>query len=457
MISTPAITNSLTDPSLGFPVNDWQTTRPTERISAIKRRLLETQRVVDVERARYATESYQGTEGEPMIIRRAKMLLHLVRSMSITIYPDEIIVGNRSLLPRMGIIAPEGAVDWIDKELGILSSRPQDRFNIQPEHIRELREKIFPYWQGKTLEDIVASRVPEDVRRVVKGKAFSLNQTDHAQGHILPDAEAWLQLGIGGLREQVLAAQRLSNVQTPAQAAFYEAALIVLQAASEFMDRYATLAWDKAESFADETRRRELQKISEVCEWLSEYPARDFREALQTVWFLFVVLQIESNASSFSPGRFDQYILPYLEHDLASGRLTLADAQELLEHMWLKFSEVVLLRSSSSARYFAGFPIGFNIVLGGQLSDGRDATNILSYMCLRAQADLGLTQPNLSVRVHEYSPEDFLRTAAFVIGKGAVDAAFLVAASREVGMTVKEFPDRDSAEQWLQDENQDNE
>jgi formate C-acetyltransferase len=112
-------------------------------------------------------------------------------------------------------------------------------------------------------------------------------------------------------------------------------------------------------------------------------------------------------------------MLPYLTHDLEHGRLTLAQAQELLEQLWLKFNEIVLLRSSKSARYFAGFPIGFNLVLGGQLADGRDATNVLSYMCLRAQADLGLTQPNLSIRVHANSPDDFLETAAYVISRGS--------------------------------------
>ena len=114
--------------------------------------------------------------------------------MSITIHPDEVIVGNRSLLPRMGVIAPEGAVDWVDKELDNLPTRPQDPFNVAPEVIEELRTAIFPYWRGKTLEDTVAQRVPEDVRRAVTGKAFSLNQTDHAQGHILPDVEGWLRL-----------------------------------------------------------------------------------------------------------------------------------------------------------------------------------------------------------------------------------------------------------------------
>ncbi len=404
--------------SASFPQAEWTTTRPTARVAAIKQRLLNEPRYLDVERARYTTEAYRATEGQPMALRRAQMLLHLVRQQSITIQPGELIVGNRSLLPRMGVIAPEGAVDWIDKELDILPTRPQDRFNTTPAVIRELREEIFPYWRGRTLEDTVAQRLPDDVRVAVKGRTFSLNQTDHAQGHILPDVEAWLQLGIGGLRAQVLAA-REQWVGDSDREIFYDAALIALQAAQEFMLRYADLATELARDNDDLARTRELERIAANCRWLAEHPARDFHEALQAVWFLFVLLQIESNASSFSPGRFDQYMLPYLEADLASGKLSQAAAQELLECLWLKFNEIVLLRSSHSARYFAGFPIGFNIALGGQLADGSDATNRLSFMCLRAQADLGMTQPNLSIRIHAHSPDDFLRAAAFVIGKGS--------------------------------------
>jgi formate C-acetyltransferase len=405
--------------STGFPQAKWTTTRPTARVAAIKQRLLNEPRYLDVERARYTTEAYRATEGQPMALRRGQMLLHLVRRQSITIQPGELIVGNRSLLPRMGVIAPEGAVEWIDKELDILPTRPQDRFNTAPEVIRELREEIFPYWRGRTLEDAVAQRVPDDVRVAVKGRAFSLNQTDHAQGHILPDVEAWLRLGVGGLRAQVLAARAQPGMQDAAHQLFYDAALIALQAAQEFMLCYADLATELAKDSDDSSRMSELERVAANCRWLAEHPARDFHEALQAVWFLFVLLQIESNASSFSPGRFDQYMLPYLEADLASGRLTLAGAQELLECLWLKFNEIVLLRSSHSARYFAGFPIGFNIALGGQRADGRDAANLLSFMCLRAQADLGMTQPNLSIRIHAHSPDDFLRAAAFVIGQGS--------------------------------------
>ncbi len=405
--------------TVGFPREVWETSGPTERAARIKNRLLENERQIDVERACYATESYRATEGEPMIIRRAKMLLYLVRHMSITIHADEMIVGNRSLLPRMGVIAPEGAVDWIDKELEILPTRPQDRFNITAAQIRDLREDIFPYWRGQTLEDTVAARVPEDVMVAVTGKAFSLNQTDHAQGHILPDVETWLRLGIVGLRDKVTAARKRPEVQNKAQQHYYQASLISLQAATEFITRYADLAWEQAEITDNAVRRRELRQISEICRHLAEQPARTFHEALQATWLLFVLLQIESNASSFSPGRFDQYMLPYLQQDLQSGQLTLDEAQELLEYLWLKFNEIVLLRSSSSARYFAGFPIGFNLLVGGQLADGADATNLLSYMCLRAQADLGLTQPNLSLRIHQNSPAEFLQAASYIISKGS--------------------------------------
>ena len=415
----PLLSDLKSNPALAFAPEEWKSTRPGERVARIRQRLLDSEREIDLVRARLTTEIYRETEGEPQPVRRAKMLLHLVRHMPISIHPNEVIVGNRSLLPRMGVIAPEGAVNWVDKELDILPTRPQDRFNISPEEVRELREEIFPYWQGKTLDDIVEASLPEEIKAAIRGKVFSLNQTDHAQGHILPDVPGWLWLGIAGLRGRVETAWRGREARTPDKGVFYQAALIALQAAREFVQRFAHLADDLRRAEPDPTRRQELSRISGACAWLAENPARDFREALQAVWFLFVLLQIESNASSFSPGRFDQYMLPYLERDLEAGRMSLTEAQEQLEYLWLKFNEIVLLRSSSSARYFAGFPIGFNITTGGKLPDGRDATNFLTFMCLRAQAGLGLTQPNLSLRIHENSPQDFLETAAFVISLGS--------------------------------------
>ena len=317
-------------PTDGFPRSTWRTTHASERHQAIKRRLLENERQIDVERARYATQSYQATEGEPMPIRRATMLLHLARSLQISVDEGELIVGNRSLLPRMGVIAPEGAVAWVDRELETLPTRPQDRFQITPAQIEELRQEVFPYWRGRTLEETVASRVPPHIMRAVRGRAFSLNQTDHAQGHILPDVEKWLRLGVNGLAAEVQAARRQPAMQSPEKQIFYDAAAIALDAVQTLINRYADLAAMLAENEREPVRAAELTQIAANCRHLAHDAPENFYQALQAVWFLFVILQIESNASSFSPGRFDQYMLPYLLTDLESGRLSLAQAQELL-------------------------------------------------------------------------------------------------------------------------------
>ena len=395
--------------------------RPTERVAGIKEYILGTRRKLYIELARLETLSSKRTEGEPTIVRRAKAFRDIVRGMTISIHPGELIVGNRSPLPRMGVVTPSAAVAWIDKELDTLATRPQDPFDVDLEDIRELREEVFPYWRGHTLEDQAAAVIPPDVKEAMDAKVFQLNQTDHAQGHILPNVEEWLHQGPKGLltcAEAARAEAAHKGGLSVEKAEFYEAAEICLAAACDFMLRYAALASDLARGESSPERARELQRIADNSRQLASGPPRDFWEALQSVAFLFVLLQIESNASSLSPGRFDQYTIPYLRRDLQAERLTLPEAQELLECLWLKFNEMVLLRSAASARYFAGFPIGFNLIVGGQDADGQDATNAVSFMCLEAQADVQMPQPNFSVRLHKNTPDDFLRAVARVISLG---------------------------------------
>jgi pyruvate formate-lyase/glycerol dehydratase family glycyl radical enzyme len=400
-----------------YTEEDWERYIPNEALLERRDRILSEKRKIDIERARITTQSYRENETDPLPIRRAKMLLALCEKMAISISREELIVGGRSLYPRMGVIAPEGAVHWVDKELDGLSTRPQDKFEIQAAEIKELREKIFPYWNGKTLEDTVNKKLPLRIKQALESKAFILNQRDHAQGHILPDVESWLELGITGIAAKIK--RNAKSPQSEDELIFTESVSIALEAAQILISRYGHLAKELMSKETDKNRAKELNVIFEQCEHLVSFPARNFSEALQSLWFLFVLLQIESNASSFSPGRIDQYLLPYLKIDLDNQILNIEEAQLLLEHLWLKFNTVVLLRSSNSAKYFAGFPIGFNIVVGGQLEDGSDATNILSYMCLKAQVDVGLTQPNLSIRIHQNSPQEFLKKAIVVISKGS--------------------------------------
>lgn len=385
------------------------------RIEKLKNRLFEKPRRVYLERALLYKESYEKTEGEPTIIRRAKALENILSKMEITIYDGELIVGGRSPEPRMGVVSPEMDVEWFYEELDTISTRPQDRFEITEQDKLIFKNELYPYWKGKTLKDRVSELLPERVARELPRKIFKLNQTDKGQGHIIPGYEKVLRVGLGGLAEEV--ENKLTAVVGDSSD-FYRAALIVLKAAQKFILRYAELALQLAEKAPSPERRRELEEISRICRKISTEPPETFHEALQLFWLLNVVFQCESNASSISPGRFDQYMYPFYERDIRSGRLNREQALELLECLWIKFNEVVAIRSAESARHFAGFPIGYNIVLGGVDERGRDATNELSYLCLKATEEVRLPQPNIGIRIHSKSPHEFLKRAAEVIRIG---------------------------------------
>ncbi len=383
----------------------------SERVRRLKEEMFTEERFASVEQARIVTEVYKRNPERPRNLLRAEALHEALTRIAIRITPGELIVGNRTTGVRGGVIFPESGMSWVANEIETLPTRAQDKFNVRPEDIEEFRNDLFPFWQGKTLEDILEERIGAEMKAI--GKVAKINQTDHAQGHICPDTPRWLRYGPAGLK--ALACEH--KAAHPENAAFYEGVEIALDGASRFMMRYANLAREMAKSDAENAV--DLHEVARICEKLAEHPPESYHEALQSCWFLFVILQMESNASSFSPGRMDQYLLPYYLKDRASGVLTNERALELTECLFLKFNQIVYLRSSGSAQYFAGFPIGFNVALGGQLADGSDATNELSYLFLNAQEHLLLPQPNLSARVHAGSPEPFLTRCAEIIGKGS--------------------------------------
>lgn len=381
------------------------------RIASLKEQMLSEPRYASIEQAKLITESYQAHEGEPRMLQRAYSLAAALEGMEIRIEPEELIVGNRTAGVRAGVVFPESGSAWVDREFETLPTRPQDTFNVREEDIRYFREVIKPYWAGKSLEDVLKAEHGEEFAAI--GKVAKINQTDHAQGHICPDCRAWLKKGPAGLKAE--AESRMESA-TGEQKIFYQGVSIVMQASSDFMRRYAALAREMARS--DEKNRETLLRVAENCGALAERPAQSFHEALQSTWFLFVILQMESNASSFSPGRLDRILEPYYNASVQAG-MSEDDALELIECLWLKFNQIVYMRSAGSAKYFAGFPIGFNIAVGGQDREGNDVSNRLSFLFLQAQEDLGLPQPNLSVRLHEGTKDDLLKKAVKVVSKGS--------------------------------------
>lgn len=384
----------------------------TSRTERLKAALFASPREISLERALLYTESHRSTEGELTLVRRAKATAYIMDNVEIALREDELIAGNRTVKPRAGIISPEMDPYWLLKELDAFSTRPQDRFTISGEDKQIYRGQLFPYWESRSMKDFINSQMPEEVTAATRTQIFSINQTDKGQGHIIIDYPRLLNSGLDNLVAELVQL----NEQAPDNA-FYQAALILLKAAQRHILRYAALAEEMAESCQDDTRKQELVRIAHISRHISGNKPQDFYQACQLFWYMNIILQYESNASSLSLGRFDQYMLPFYQHSLSHGESP-AFLKELLESLWVKCNDIVLLRSASSARYFAGFPTGYTILLGGLTETGRSAVNVLSFLCLDAYQNVCLPQPNLGVRVNELIDRPFLLKTAETIRMG---------------------------------------
>lgn len=383
-----------------------------QRIQNLKEKMLSQPRYVSIEQALIITKTYQENEQDSKQVKRAKALYNALTQIEIGVEPDELIVGNRTKGVRYGVVFPESGISWVDREFETIPTRPQDKFLVHQEDIKTFREQIVPYWKGKSLEDIVRDRAGDEISAI--SSVVKINQTDHAQGHICPNVKEWLETGPQGYIDQ--AKSKLGSC-TPQQKEFYECVILVMQGVQKFMKRYEDLLKETAKAYPDHAQ--DLMQVASICHNLQTQPTHTFHEALQSLWFLMVVLHMESNASSFSPGRLDQILYPYYQKDIDDLTLTKEDALELIECLWLKFNEIVYLRNKNSAKYFAGFPIGFNVAIGGQDQEGKDYCNDLSHLFLDAQEDVGLPQPNLSVRLHEHTNDALLCHAVRCVSKGS--------------------------------------
>ena len=383
----------------------------TNRTQRLKDALFASPREISLERALLYTASHQQTEGEPVITRRAKATAYILDHVNIAIRDEELIAGNRTVKPRAGIMSPEMDPYWLLKELDQFATRPQDRFEISDEDKQTYRDVLYPYWENRSMKDFINSQMTDEVKIAVGTQIFSVNQTDKGQGHIIIDYPRLLNNGLGALVEEL----REHCARDPHNT-FYAAALILLEASQRHIMRYALLA-EKLAASSDALRREELLKIAGISRHNAQHKPQTFWQACQLFWYMNVILQYESNASSLSIGRFDQYMLPFYQASLSQGEEP-AFLKEILESLWVKCNDVVLLRSTSSARYFAGFPTGYTALLGGLTENGRSAVNMLSFLCLDAYQSVQLPQPNLGVRVNELIDRPFLLKTAETIRLG---------------------------------------
>ncbi|SJZ35904.1 formate C-acetyltransferase [Pilibacter termitis] len=376
-------------------------TNGNERIQLMKENLFKKKRQISLERAILYTESYKETEGLPVILRRAMAVAHILDNVKITIRTGELLVGNRTIRARSGILSPEMDPYWIVKEIDTIESRPQDQFEFTEADKKVYMEELYPYWAGKSMKDFITAQITDELKKALQDEVFKLNQTDKGQGHIIMDFPEILSRGV---QYYVDLLGKLSSEQPEND--FYKAGEMIFLAMQRHFLRYATLAEEMAKN--EETlRANELLRMAEMCRKLSQDKPESFYEALQLLWMTSIVGQYESNASSLSLGRMDQYLYPFYQQSLENGESE-EFLYEVLGDFYVKTNDVVLLRSESSAKCFAGFPTGYTVVLGGLDEYGHSSVNPLSYVMLELYHEILLPQPNLSVRMNELIPRKFL-------------------------------------------------
>jgi formate C-acetyltransferase len=398
----------------------------TPRIKLLREELMRTDAEVFADRARLVTQSYLETIGQPAVIRRAKSLDRVLRNMRLYIREGELIVGNLAEKPFGAPVFPEYDVAFLLNELDELENRVADRFILSQENMAALRD-ILPSWQGNTIKDQAWQIFTEQEKEAAKDLIIILTAAGSGVGHMIVDYGLVLQKGILWIKKEAedqlrsIVWQDLADFQ---KASYYQALHIVCDAVLAYAERFAEKADDLALQTSDPLRKGELEKIAHNCRKVPAYPADSFWEAIQSFWFVHVLLQIESNGHSVSPGRFDQYLYPYYAADLSRKTINLDQIDELLCNVWLKFNEINKIRDRVSSIAFAGYPMYQNMILGGVDRDGHDAVNRLSYHCMDVTERIGMPQPSLSVRWHTGCEDKFLIRACEVTAYGMGMPAF---------------------------------
>lgn len=398
------------------------------RVKQIKDSLISNPPGICSERVRYYTQAYQDFKQYPPIIKRAKALKSYLEHKTIYLGENDLIPGIGASHPRWASVFPEYSWKWVYDELDRFEDRRYDKFTISSETREELRE-LLPWWDGESLLDRIETRQPDFVKEASKiGVTSWTGQATSGEGHIIVDHKLVLENGFEVLWQrasELKAALPLYEPESLDKRDFYEAVEIVCSGVINYAERLAAEAERQMKDVTDEARRQELRQISSDLRVVPAKPANNFRQALITVWLLHLIEQIESNGHSVSLGRFDQYLYPYLKNDLEQGALTEDDALELLEHFYLKLFTIIKIRPEKHSRTQSGYPMYQNLVVGGQLGDGEDAINPLSWLCLSALAEVRLSEPNFYIRLHPNFNEEFLQESLRVVRLGFGMPAFV--------------------------------
>ena len=389
---------------------------PRSRVEALRWKIIEAPQEVCIERARYLTEAMRRNWDKHPLTRMSLAFEHILKNISVIIRDDEIIVGCRTSKLKGAPLFPENKSLWIEGDLENFDKRVLQRAMITPAEKNELATVILPFWKGKTVEESMQKLMPEDILTDMDKYIFTMMlEITYGIGHFTMNHERVLAQGLRGVMDD--AQQKLASLSPEdrknEKGIFYEAVLCSCFAVISFARRYSELAAKMAARESDPDRAAELREIARVCNRVPEHPAETLHEAVQSLYFIHLVAQIESGGNSISLGRIDQILFPYFQKDVEAGRGSKELARELVAMLFIKTNEIwnVLEEAFIPGGEGTEGKTTQNVTVGGVGPDGRDATNDMSYIALDAYADVRTVQPNFGVRIAPDCPAELMRRA----------------------------------------------
>ncbi|MCR5814334.1 MAG: glycyl radical protein [Desulfovibrio sp.] len=388
---------------------------------------------IDIERALYFTESMKETEGQPLVLRWAKALMHVAKNITVTVQDDQLLLGRAGCDGRYGILYPELDGDFLDIAVRDLPTRATSPATITPEDAKRVVEEIAPYWKGKTFHEDLNRSLPPDVHKLTYDdpegliSRFIVNETASFRSSIqwVHDYGKILRRGFNDIKreaeEKLAALDPMSCKDNCEKRPFLEAVIIVSEAIVLWAKRHAVMARAMAQVEQDPVRKAELLRMADNADRVPGEPARDFWEACQSQWFTQMFSRMEQKTgTTISNGRMDQYFYPYYLADKKAGKINDAQAMELLECMWVGMAEFIdMYISPTGGAFNEGYAHWEAVTVGGQTPDGRDASNELTYLILKSKREFPLHYPDLAARIHSRAPERYLWDVAETIKYGS--------------------------------------
>lgn len=401
----------------------------TEKVQQLRAQSMTTEPHITIERAVLMTETYkkyQGSVSTPVL--RALAFKNIMENKKLCINDGELIVGEKGEGPQSTPTFPELCCHTIE-DLEVMSERERIYFKVNDEVKRIQKDEIIPFWEERSIRHKIINSMTDEWRNCYQNGIFTEFMEQRSPGHTVADGKMYKNGFLDfkkRIEDEISKIDFLNDLEANQKHEQLKAMSICCDGIIAFGKRYAEYARELAEKEQDPTRKEELMLIASNCDVVPANKPQTFMQAVQMYWFAHIGVTSElNNWDAYSPGRLDQHLNPFYEKDIAEGRITKDQAQEVLECLWVKFNNQpappkvgITLKESGTYTDFA------NINTGGITETGENGVNGVSYLILDTMDEMKLLQPSSNVQISRKTPDAFLKRACEISRKGWGQPAF---------------------------------